>query len=278
MAEDAARQPDDSDLGTPYVTLSPDGEARGDSSPRRPRRSAWVAGLLGLAACVALVVFLGYVVPSESGGWSLAWMAEAPGATEPAQDDGDTDESRSEGSAALQPDADGAPAPDAASSSSEPTDDAPAAGGPSEGQPAGSAIPASSGATSSSAAAPPAPQGAEPPAPAPAPEKPMAPDVLRITVSVSSDAAGGGVSASGTVGLAPGATAYDALCALGLDVRAQQSAYGTYVQAIGGLAEKDHGSSSGWMYAVNGRAAQVACSAYALADGDSVSWYYVTGM
>ena len=47
------------------------------------------------------------------------------------------------------------------------------------------------------------------------------------------------------------------------------------MSAIGGLAEKDHGASSGWMYAVNGRVAGVACDQYALADGDTVEWYYV---
>lgn len=111
------------------------------------------------------------------------------------------------------------------------------------------------------------------PAPNPVPEA----DALHITVSVSSDAVGGEVSASRAVTLAPGASAYDALCASGLPVRAQQTMYGTYVQAIGGLAEKQHGASSGWMYAVNGQAAPVAASSYALADGDAVSWYYVTG-
>ncbi len=38
------------------------------------------------------------------------------------------------------------------------------------------------------------------------------------------------------------------LCALGLSVNAHGSSYGTYVAAIGGLAEKEHGGTSGWMY------------------------------
>ena len=74
-----------------------------------------------------------------------------------------------------------------------------------------------------------------------------------------------------------GATVYDALCALGLSVNAHGSSYGTYVAAIGGLAEKEHGGTSGWMYSVNGVTPNTACSNYVLSNGDNVVWYYVTG-
>ena len=50
-----------------------------------------------------------------------------------------------------------------------------------------------------------------------------------------------------------------------------------YVSSINGLAEKEHGASSGWMYAVNGKLPNMACSAYKLVDGDSIQWRYVTG-
>mgnify|MGYP002768879933 FL=1 len=100
---------------------------------------------------------------------------------------------------------------------------------------------------------------------------------MNVSVSVDSAAAGGGVSASGSFSFAPGATPYDALCALGLSVNARSTGYGTYVAAIGGLAEKEHGSQSGWMYSVNGNTPMTACSNYVLSDGDSVVWYYVAG-
>ncbi|MEE0454813.1 MAG: DUF4430 domain-containing protein, partial [Collinsella sp.] len=55
------------------------------------------------------------------------------------------------------------------------------------------------------------------------------------------------------------------------------SSYGTYVSAIGGLAEKQYGGTSGWMYSVNGTTPMTACSNYVLSNDDNVVWYYVTG-
>ena len=111
----------------------------------------------------------------------------------------------------------------------------------------------------------------------PSTDAPPAQNAVNVSVSVDSSAAGGGVSASGGFSFAPGATPYDALCALGLSVNARSTGYGTYVAAIGGLAEKEHGSQSGWMYSVNGNTPMTACSNYVLSDGDSVVWYYVAG-
>lgn len=279
---------------SPYVTVGTDD---GCPDTGRWRTGGPVVGLLALASAVALVVCLGYVVPSETGGWSLAWMLSAPGspaASNPTSGDGSSGavgapgpSEDGEGTRAAPEDASDAPA---SGSEREPEADTPTADAPPADavtapgavDPAGTAT--GTGRTDAGASAPlaqtaPEQQGTVPggaggtPAPNPAPEA----DVLHITVSVSSDAAGGEVSASRAVTLTTGASAYDALCALGLPVRAQQTMYGTYVQAIGGLAEKQHGASSGWMYAVNGRAVLVAASSYALADGDTVSWYYVTG-
>ncbi len=108
---------------------------------------------------------------------------------------------------------------------------------------------------------------------------PSAPKGVTVSVSIDSSAADGSVSSSGTFTLEQGASAYDALCALGVSVSSSQSMYGVYVTAIGGLAEKDgrYGASSGWMYAVNGARPNVSCSAYALKDGDRITWTYVTG-
>lgn len=100
---------------------------------------------------------------------------------------------------------------------------------------------------------------------------------VTVTVSVTSSAVGNPVSSGGTFTFNEGATVYDALCALGLSVNAHGSSYGTYVAAIGGLAEKEHGATSGWMYSVNGVTPMTACSNYVLSNGDNVIWYYVTG-
>ena len=104
-----------------------------------------------------------------------------------------------------------------------------------------------------------------------------APKTVTVSISVDSSAVGGPVSGSGTFTFEEGATVYDALCALGLSIGSQDSIHGVYVSSINGLAEKEHGASSGWMYAVNGKLPNMACSAYKLVDGDSIQWRYVTG-
>lgn len=100
---------------------------------------------------------------------------------------------------------------------------------------------------------------------------------VTVYVSVSSSAVGNPVSGGGTFTFNQGATVYDALCACGLSMNASNTGYGIYVSAIGGLAEKEYGGHSGWMYSVNGAVPMTACSNYVLSNGDSVSWYYVTG-
>lgn len=118
--------------------------------------------------------------------------------------------------------------------------------------------------------------------PAPSPEPAEQPsqtpsDRITVSVSISSSAVGGSVSGGGTFTFNQGATAYDALCACGLSVNARGSQYGLYVSAIGGLAEKEHGGKSGWVYSVNGVSPMTSCANYVLSDGDVVSWFYVTG-
>ena len=118
--------------------------------------------------------------------------------------------------------------------------------------------------------------------PAPSPEPVEQPSQtpsnrIAVSVSVSSSAVGGSVSGGGSFTFNQGATAYDALCACGLSVNARGSQYGLYVSAIGGLAEKEHGGKSGWVYSVNGVSPMTSCANYVLSDGDVVSWFYVTG-
>lgn len=100
-----------------------------------------------------------------------------------------------------------------------------------------------------------------------------------ITISVTIDGtAGGSNSASGTLSLPEGSTPYDALLATGADVNARATTFGTYVAAINGLAEKEHGATSGWLYSVNGVEPQTACDTVTLADGDNLVWHYTTGI
>lgn len=98
--------------------------------------------------------------------------------------------------------------------------------------------------------------------------------VQAISVSVDGSAAGGERYAR-SVPFREGMTAYDALVASGAGVNARDTQFGTYVAAIDGLAEKEHGSMSGWVYAVNGVEPNTACSNYTLQAGDTLTWTYV---
>ena len=230
-----------------------------------PRRK-WLA--LALGAVSALLIALSVpalVVPAQDS------AGIAPASLEAARPDGDAFGSASAPSAEIDETAeetggDGTgpqerpPASDVAAAAAAPSSGAasesPGAGGPADEDGAAAPAPSPEGSGGSS--------GAE--------ERPAQ---VTVWASVSSDAVGNPVSAASALTLPEGPTPYDALRALGVSVSAEGGAFGTYVSAIGGLAEKDHGASSGWMYAVNGRVAGVACDQYALADGDTVEWYYV---
>lgn len=95
-----------------------------------------------------------------------------------------------------------------------------------------------------------------------------------VSVTVDGSAAGAG-SSSASIRLSRGATAYDAIAACGVAFNAKSTSFGMYVSSIGGLAEKEHGGMSGWVYAVNGYEPNTACSNYELHDGDSLVWTYV---
>ena len=95
-----------------------------------------------------------------------------------------------------------------------------------------------------------------------------------VSVTVDGSAAGAG-SSSANIRLSRGATAYDAIAACGVSFNAKSTSFGMYVSSIGGLAEKEHGGMSGWVYAVNGYEPNTACSNYELHDGDSLVWTYV---
>lgn len=171
-----------------------------------------------------------------------------------------SDESKSKGDGSSSGNSDSSESSDSGSSSSS--------GGSSSSNAGSGSNSSSSGASSSSSSS--ASGSSQPGTSAPA-------GTVTVYVSVSSSAVGNPVSGGGTFMFNQGATVYDALCACGLSMNASNTGYGIYVSAIGGLAEKEHGGHSGWMYSVNGAVPMTACSNYVLSNGDSVSWYYVTG-
>ena len=262
-----------------------------------PRRKA-LLGVLTAACTILIVVSLGFVHPSESGAWSIDWIiqtvagesvvtkdtkgsglsavsGEASSKDSKSSNDA-KDESKSKddsGSSHKESDKnsdskkskdqDGKKSGDkSAAQNTGAGDTSNASGGASSG-----GGQSSDGASSSNGGN--ASSGGQ--------SGSQESSYVTVTVSVTSSAVGNPVSSGGTFTFNEGATVYDALCALGLSVNAHGSSYGTYVSAIGGLAEKQYGGTSGWMYSVNGTTPMTACSNYVLSNGDNVVWYYVTG-
>lgn len=177
-----------------------------------------------------------------------------------------SDESKSKGDGSSSDNSDSSGSSDSGSSSSSGGSPSSNAGSGSSSSSSGASSSSSGSSSSSSSAGGSSQPGTSAPA-----------GTVTVYVSVSSSAVGNPVSGGGTFTFNQGATVYDALCACGLSMNASNTGYGIYVRAIGGLAEKEHGGHSGWMYSVNGAVPMTACSNYVLSNGDSVSWYYVTG-
>ena len=261
-----------------------DAKQKGAASAASVSRRKALVGALTAVCVVLIVVSLGFIQPSSSGAWSIDWIAQAvtgesvvakdasvSGSTtvsgKVASKDSKSSDNAKDGSKDSKRDSkekkseskDGKTSNNAsAGQGSEST------GGSSSSSGGGSATGGGSASNSGSASA--GNQGGS-----------RQPGYVTVTVSVTSSAVGNPVSSGGTFTFNEGATVYDALCALGLSVNAHDSSYGTYVAAIGGLAEKEHGGTSGWMYSVNGVTPNTACSNYVLSNGDRVVWYYVTG-
>lgn len=294
--ETNGQQPDSS-----FIQLDDAKQKGAASAASAPRRKALVG--VFTAACVALIVVsLGFVHPSTSGAWSIDWIVQAVtgesvvandargagsaaasgkadsknskasgDAKDKSKDSGDAKGDSESSNKSSDKNSDGKKSEDqrgkksgdvSAAQNTETADTSNTSGGTSSGggQSSGGAS-ASNGGTASSGG-----QGGT-----------QEPSYVTVTVAVTSSAVGNPVSAGGTYTFNEGATVYDALCALGLSVNAHGSSYGTYVAAIGGLAEKQYGGTSGWMYFVNGSTPMTACSNYVLSNGDNVVWYYVTG-
>lgn len=289
-----SKQPDSS-----FIQL--DEQKGAASAASAPRRKA-LLGVLTAACTILIVVSLGFVHPSTSGAWSINWIIQtvtgesvvakdtkASGSTttsgeassedskssndakdEPkgsndAKDDSESSDKDSDknSDSKKSEDQDGKKSGDkSAAQNTGAGDTSNVSGGASSGGGQSSDGASSSNGGNASSGG----QGGS-----------QESNYVTVTVSVTSSAVGNPVSSGGTFTFNEGATVYDALCALGLSVNAHGSSYGTYVAAIGGLAEKEHGSTSGWMYSVNGVTPMTACSNYVLSNGDNVVWYYVTG-
>lgn len=285
--ETNGQQPDSS-----FIQLDDAKQQGAASAASAPRRKA-LLGVLTAACTILIVVSLGFVHPSESGAWSIDWIIQAVTGesvvTKDTKASGSTmasGEASSEDSKSSNDAKDESKSKDDSESSNKESDknsdnkksedqDGKKFGDKSAAQNtgAGDTSNASGGGQSSDGAsssnggsAPSGGQGGS-----------QEPNYVTVTVSVTSSAVGNPVSSGGTFTFNEGATVYDALCALGLSVNAHGSSYGTYVSAIGGLAEKQYGGTSGWMYSVNGTTPMTACSNYVLSNGDNVVWYYVTG-
>ena len=59
----------------------------------------------------------------------------------------------------------------------------------------------------------------------------------------------------------------------------EESSYGSaYIKGIGNLYEKNCGDTSGWLFLVNGKVADVACSDYKLQKNDKITFLYICDM
>lgn len=280
-----SKQPDSS-----FIQLDDAKKKDAASAASAPRRKA-LFGALTAVCIVLIVVSLGFVQPSSSGAWSIDWIARAV-AGKSVAGSGSTASRKTEAAGSSSSDAVDSESKDKSESSDKKSDKdskekkSEGKGGKKSGDKSGSQNSGSTGGSSASdgssssagsttgggsasngGGASTGDQGGS--------QQPS--HVVTVTVSVTSSAVGNPVSSGGTFTFNEGATPYDALCALGLSINARPSSYGTYVAAIGGLAEKEHGGTSGWMYSVNGKTPNTACSNYILKNGDTVVWYYVTG-
>ena len=285
------KQPDSS-----FIQFDDTKQQGAASAASAPRRKA-LLGVLTAACTILIVVSLGFVHPSESGAWSIDWIIQAvTGESVVTKDTKASGSTTTSGEASSKDSKSSNDAKDESKGSNDGKDDSESSdkesdkssdSKKSDGQDGkksgdksaaqntgvGDTSNASGGGQSSDGASSSNGGNASSGGQSGSQES----SYITVTVSVTSSAVGNPVSSGGTFTFNEGATVYDALCALGLSVNAHGSSYGTYVSAIGGLAEKQYGGTSGWMYSVNGTTPMTACSNYVLSNGDNVVWYYVTG-
>ena len=294
--ETSGQQPDSS-----FIQLDDPKQKGAASAASAPHRKA-LLGVLTAACAILIVVSLGFVHPSTSGAWSIDWIIQTvTGESVVSKDDNGSGSSTASGEASSKDSKSSDAAKDESKGSNDAKDDYESSdkesdknsdskksdgqngkksGDKSAAQNTGaddtskvSGGASSGGGQSSNGASSSNGGNASSGGQSGSQES----NYVTVTVSVTSSYVGNPVSSGGTFTFNEGATVYDALCALGLSVNAHGSSYGTYVSAIGGLAEKQYGGTSGWMYSVNGTTPMTPSSNYVLSNGDNVVWYYVTG-
>lgn len=245
------------------------------AAPHQSRRASRIVAWCVAAVAVVAIAVCGWTIASSTQQWGEKGLAPEAAVV---QDAGDQLESAAEASGddATSRSEDASEASLGAASDSVPAsagNDATSALAPSESSSSGFA---SAGASSSAGTTTPAgsASGSHSGSDSSGGQAPT-PNTVTVTVTIDSSAAGSPVSLSTALTFEKGATVYDALVGTGVAVGASQTAYGAYVSSIGGLAEKQHGASSGWTYYVNGGFVNTSCSSYVLSDGDSVYWTYV---
>lgn len=273
-----------------------DAKQQGAASAASASRRKALLGVLTAACTILIVVSLGFVHPSTSGAWSIDWIIQtvtgesvvtkdtkASGSTTTSGEASSKDskssndaKDESKGSNDGKDDSESSDKESDKNSDSKKSGDKSAAQNTGAGDTSEVSGGASSGGGQSSNGASSSNGGN---ASSGGQSGSQESNYVTVTVSVTSSAVGNPVSSGGTFTFNEGATVYDALCALGLSVNAENSPlyHGVYVKAIGGLAEYEHGGTSGWCYSVNGSQPMTACSNYVLSNGDNVVWYYVTG-
>lgn len=274
-----------------------DAKQQGAASAASASRRKALLGVLAAACTILIVVSLGFVHPSTSGAWSIDWIIQSvTGESVVSKDDNGSGSSTASGEASSKDSKSSDAAKDESKGSNDAKDDSESSNKESDkssdskksdgqdGKKSGDKSAAQNtgvGDTSNASGGGQSSDGASSSnggnASSGGQSGSQESSYITVTVSVTSSAVGNPVSSGGTFTFNEGATVYDALCALGLSVNAHGSSYGTYVSAIGGLAEKQYGGTSGWMYSVNGITPNTACSNYVLSNGDNVVWYYVTG-
>ncbi len=289
--ETSGQQPDSS-----FIQLD-DQKQKGAASAASTSRRKALLGVLTAACTILIVVSLGFVHPSTSGAWSIDWIIQSvTGESVVSKDDNGSGSSTASGEASSKDSKSSDAAKDESKGSNDAKDDSESSNKESDkssdskksdgqdGKKSGDKSAAQNtgvGDTSNASGGGQSSDGASSSnggnASSGGQSGSQESSYITVTVSVTSSAVGNPVSSGGTFTFNEGATVYDALCALGLSVNAHGSSYGTYVSAIGGLAEKQYGGTSGWMYSVNGTTPMTACSNYVLSNGDNVVWYYVTG-
>lgn len=109
--------------------------------------------------------------------------------------------------------------------------------------------------------------------------KPITPEVEMINVSITIIGLNDERLAIGSVSIEKGQSVYDGLQKFAnlnsIAINVITPGKYAYITSIAGLAEKQHGNNSGWMYQINGSSPNVGAGQYILQDGDQMVWYYV---